>query len=41
MWLGINYEAFDAIDDRTESRLRAILTPEQCEALPARLGPGK
>ncbi|MHC4129811.1 MAG: coiled-coil domain-containing protein, partial [Planctomycetota bacterium] len=34
MWLGINYEAFDAIDDRTESRLRAILTPEQCEALP-------
>jgi hypothetical protein len=34
MWLGINYEAFDAIDDRTESRLRAILTPEQIELLP-------
>jgi hypothetical protein len=38
MWLGINYEAFDAIDDRTESRLRAILTPEQREMLPARPG---
>ena len=36
MWLGINYEAFASIDDRTESRLRAILTPDQPEMLPAR-----
>jgi hypothetical protein len=34
MWLGINHEAFDSIDDRTEGRLRAILTPEQIEVLP-------
>ncbi|MHC5047849.1 MAG: hypothetical protein ACYTGY_15025 [Planctomycetota bacterium] len=34
MWLGINHEAFDSIDVRTESRLRAILTPEQIKVLP-------
>jgi len=38
MWLGINHEAFTTIDDRTESRLRAILTPEQREMLPVRQG---
>ncbi|MHC4990583.1 MAG: coiled-coil domain-containing protein [Planctomycetota bacterium] len=40
MWLGYEYEAFSAIDDRTESRLRAILTPSQMEGLPARDGAG-
>ena len=34
MWLGITHEAFDSIDVRTESRLRAILTPEQIKVLP-------
>jgi hypothetical protein len=36
MWFGINYEAFASIDGRTEGRLRAILTSEQLEVLPAR-----
>jgi hypothetical protein len=40
MWLGINYEAFATIDDRTEGRLRAILTTEQLERLPVRESPG-
>ncbi len=34
MWLGMNYEAFATIDDRTESLLRAILFTEQFERLP-------
>ena len=33
LWLGINYEAFSFIDDRTESQLRVILTTEQFETL--------
>ena len=35
MWLGINHEAFAAVDDRTELQLRAILAPAQIERLPA------
>jgi hypothetical protein len=35
MWLGINYEQFAAVDDRTERQLRAILAPGQIERLPA------
>ncbi|MHC4427117.1 MAG: hypothetical protein ACYS0D_00740, partial [Planctomycetota bacterium] len=39
LWLGVNYEAFASIDDRTESQLSAILAPGQMETLPARQRP--
>ena len=36
MWLGFNHESFDRIDERTERRLRFLLTAEQFKTLPRR-----
>lgn len=38
IWREADYEAFIAIDERTETQLRTLLTPAQYEALPSRPG---
>ncbi len=38
IWREVDYEAFVAVDERTETQLRTLLTPAQFEALPSRPG---
>lgn len=37
MWLGHHHEGYESIDERVEGQLRALLSPEQLDALPARM----